>query len=373
MKKAVTVVGAGPAGLMAADVLATAGHAVNIIDHMPSPARKFLLAGRGGLNLTHSEPLSNFLQNYGEAKSFLEPIIKAFPPSAVINWCEELGIKTFVGSSGRIFPISMKASPVLRAWLRKLEKLGVTLTPKTQWQGFDHTPTILAMGGASWPQLGSNAAWVPLLRDAGIQVADLVPSNGRIIVRWSEHFASRFAGTPLKNVKLQYGSATARGEIMISSQGLEGSAIYQLSRAMRDEPGKQLVIDLKPTLSGEAVAQRLAQPRKKMSLSNFLRKAVNISPAAIALLQETKTKLDDHGLKAVSITVQGQAGIERAISTAGGVMLNDLTASCELKAKPLNYVVGEMLDWDAPTGGYLLQACFSTAVAAANDLVRKLA
>ncbi len=373
MKKAVTIVGAGPAGLMAADVLATAGHAVNIIDHMPSPARKFLLAGRGGLNLTHSEALPNFLEHYGEAKNFLEPIIKAFPPSAVIRWCEDLGIKTFVGSSGRVFPVSMKASPVLRAWLRKLEALGVTLTPRTEWQGFDQNPTILAMGGASWPQLGSNAAWVPILRDAGIRVSDLLPSNGRIIVPWSEHFSSRFAGTPLKNVKLQYGSATARGEIMISSQGLEGSAIYQLSRVMRDEPGKQLVIDLKPTLSGEAIAQRLAQPRKKMSLSNFLRKAINITPAAIALLHETNTKLDDRGVKAVSITVRGQAGIERAISTAGGVMLSELSPHCELRAKPLNYVVGEMLDWDAPTGGYLLQACFSTAVAAANDLARKLA
>ena len=358
---------------MAADVLATAGLSVNMIDHMPSPARKFLLAGRGGLNLTHSEALPSFLENYGEAKQFLAPIINSFPPSAVIAWCEGLGIETFIGSSGRIFPKSMKASPVLRAWLRKLEGLGVKLSTKTEWKGFDETPTILAMGGASWPHLGSNAAWVPLLREAGVKVADLVPSNGRIIVPWSEHFASRFAGMPLKNVKLQYGSSIARGEIMISSQGLEGSAIYQLSRAMRDEPGKQLLIDLKPTLSGEALAKRLAQPRGKMSQSNFLRKAVNITPVAIALLNETKTKLDERGLKSVSIAVRGQAGIERAISSAGGVMLSELSQHCELKAKPLNYAVGEMLDWDAPTGGYLLQACFSTAVAAAQDLIKKLA
>jgi uncharacterized flavoprotein (TIGR03862 family) len=373
MSKSATVVGAGPAGLMAAEVLATAGISVTIIDHMPSPARKFLLAGRGGLNLTHSQPLESFLAHYGNARAFLEPMIYAFPPASVIAWCESLGLETFVGSSGRVFPKTMKASPLLRAWLRKLESLGVQLNAKTEWQGFDGTPTILAMGGASWPHLGSNAAWLPLLRNAGIKVNDLVASNGRIIVPWTDHFASRFAGTPLKNVKLSYGSHIARGEMMITAQGLEGGAIYELSRPMRDAPGKPLLVDLKPTLTGEAIAKRLAQPRGKMSQSNFLRKALNISPAAIALLHETKTKFDDHGLKAVSINVQGHAGIERAISTAGGVDLGELTEFCEFKTQPLNYAVGEMLDWDAPTGGYLLQACFSTAVAAAKDLAKKLA
>jgi uncharacterized flavoprotein (TIGR03862 family) len=373
MNKSVTIVGAGPAGLMAAEILASSGIKVTIIDQMPSPARKFLLAGRGGLNLTHSEPLEHFLDRYGSAREFLEPIIRSYPPADVIAWCENLNLETFVGSSGRVFPKTMKASPLLRAWLRKLDGLGVKLSPKTKWQGFDGTPTILAMGGASWPHLGSNAAWLPAFRDAGISVKDFKPSNGRINVPWTEHFSSRFSGTPLKNIKLQYGAQTARGEVMISAQGLEGGAIYELSRIMRDEPGKPLLIDLKPTLSGEAIAKRLAQPRGKMSQSNFLRKAINITPVAIALLHETKTKLDEHGLKAVSINVQGHVGIERAISSAGGVDLNELTPSCELKSKPFTYAVGEMLDWDAPTGGYLLQACFSTAVAAARDLVKKLA
>ncbi len=373
MKKSVTVVGAGPAGLMAAEVLATGGAQVTIIDQMASPARKFLLAGRGGLNLTHSEPLHTFLAHYGKAEAFLSPLISAFPPTSVAQWCGALGVETFVGSSGRVFPKSMKASPVLRAWLRKLDSLGVVLKTKTRWQGFDGTPTILAMGGASWPHLGSDAAWIATLRAAQIKVNDFTPSNSRIRVTWSEHFKLRNAGAPLKNIKLSYAAEIARGEITISEEGIEGGAIYQLARAMRDHPNKMLYLDLKPGLSADAIAKRLAQPRGKMSQSNFLRKALNLSPAAIAVLHETKTNIDEAGIKAVAIQVLGPAGITKAISSAGGIDLGELDENCQLKKQPLCYAVGEMLDWDAPTGGYLLQACFSTAVAAGRDMLKKLA
>jgi len=373
MGSPVTVVGSGPAGLMAAEVLSAAGHQVTILEHKKSPARKFLLAGRGGLNLTHSEQADKFLPRYGEAQEFLTPLIKAFPPDALIKWCQGLGQETFVGSSGRVFPKSMKASPLLRAWLRRLEVQGVRLALGQRWLGFDGTPTILAMGGASWPEMGSDGAWVEIFKAAGIKVNPLQPSNGRIVISWTEHFKTKFAGMPLKNLSLRYGSAHSKGEVVISEQGLEGGAIYQLSQAMRLHPGLPLVIDLKPALSNDAVAQRLSHPRESMSQSNFLRKALGLTPQAIALLYENKSRSLAESVKELSLMPKGFVGLDRAISTAGGVALSEVDGNCQLKSQPLNYCVGEMLDYDAPTGGYLLQAAFSTAVAAARDLARKLA
>ena len=372
-KPEVTVVGSGPAGLMAAEVLASAGHRIRILDHKKSPGRKFLLAGRGGLNLTHSEPLEQFLDRYAQARAFLEPMIRAFPPEAVVKWCEGLGQQTFVGSSGRVFPHAMKSSPLLRAWLRRLDGLGVTLITNHQWQGFDGTPTILALGGTSWPETGSDGLWVEPFRRAGIRVTDLQPSNGRIIVAWSQHLVDGFAGQPIKNLALRYGAANVRGEIIITKDGLEGGAIYQIHRAVREQPGLALIVDLKPDLSAETVAQRLAQPRGKMSAANFLRKALGLSPAALALLNETKQPVSADKIKGLALYPKGFAGITRAISTAGGVDLAELDENCQLKSQPLTYCVGEMLDFDCPTGGYLLQAAFSTAVAAATDLVYRLA
>jgi uncharacterized flavoprotein (TIGR03862 family) len=357
---------------MAAEVLSQGGARVRIIDQKRSPGRKFLLAGRGGLNLTHSEPLENLMGRYGNAKALLEPAIRAFPPEAIIAWCQGLGVETFVGTSGRIFPKTMKASPLLRAWLQRLDQLDVQFSPSTRWQGFDGAPTILAMGGASWPELGSNAAWVPQLRKAGIHVNDFKPSNSRILVPWTEHFKSRHAGAPLKNLALQYGSAVAKGEMIISAEGLEGGAIYQLSRTMREEPGKPLFIDLKPALSGDAIAQRLAQPKGSFSTSNFLRRALGLTPAAIALLRETKSTIDAEGIKRVTLHPEGAANIARAISSAGGVALDEVNENFQLVKFPEAYAVGEMLDWDAPTGGYLLQACFATGAAAGRDLLSKL-
>jgi uncharacterized flavoprotein (TIGR03862 family) len=369
----VTVWGAGPAGLMCAQVLAEAGCSVTICDHKAAPARKFLLAGRGGLNLSHSEPLELFLTRYGSARWFLEPMIRAFPPQQVVAWCESLGQSTFTGSSGRIFPKTMRASPLLRAWLQRLDRLGVIFKSGAEWPGFDDTPTVLALGGASWPSTGSTANWVPKFATAGITVTGFQPSNCRILVSWTEHFRNKFAGQPLKNLQLRYGNETAKGEVVISQQGLEGGAVYRLSRAMREEPGKSLVIDMKPGLTGDVVAKRLAQPRGAMSQANFLRRALGLTPAAIALLHETKTPVSHTGIKALKLTVRGPAGIERAISSAGGVDLRELDSHCRLKKMPVTYCVGEMLDWDAPTGGYLLQGCFSTAVAAARDLIAQLA
>ncbi len=352
---------------MAAEVLAKGGACVTILDHMAAPARKFLLAGRGGLNLTNSEPLEGFLGRYGEARGFLEAAIRAFPPSALIDWCHGLGIDTFVGSSGRVFPTTMKASPLLRAWLRRLDGLGVKLETRKPWQGFDGGPTILAMGGASWPHLGSNAAWVPVVRAAGIAVAPFRPANGRFLVPWTEHFAARFAGTPVKNVALIYAGRSARGEIMLTRDGIEGGAIYALSRFMRDEPGHLLQIDLRPDLPLATVAAKSARRKPKDSQSNFLRKAFGLPPAAISLLREAGTK----DIKSVTLRLNGPAGIERAISSAGGIARAELDENFQLRKRPAAYAVGEMLDWEAPTGGYLLQACFSTAVAAAKACLER--
>ena len=370
MNAEVLIVGAGPAGLMCADVISAAGIPVRIIDHRRQPARKFLMAGKGGLNLTHSEPLEKFLTRYGSSQQFLEPIIRAFPPEEILRWCHGLGIETFEGSSGRIFPKAMKASPLLRALLQRLAGHGATLNTQTPWQNFAATPTIFAMGGASWPELGSDASWVSAFRKAGIDVKDFQPSNCRVKFSWSEHFAARFQGQPLKNIALRYGSTQSKGELVITKEGLEGGAIYQLSHAMREQPGRKMHIDLKPALNADAIAKRLSQPRFKMSEANFLRKAVGLTPPAIALLREAGRQVDAQHIKDVILKPQGLAGLDRAISSAGGVALSELDENCQLRKLPSHYCVGEMLDWDAPTGGYLLQACFSTAVAAARHVIK---
>lgn len=368
----INVIGAGPAGLMAAEVLAEAGHHVTIHDHMAAPARKFLLAGRGGLNLTHSEPLDAFLERYGEARPLLEPAIRAFPPDALIAWANGLGIETFVGSSGRVFPKQMKASPLLRAWLRRLDGLGVKLITRSRWEGFDGTPTILALGGASWPHLGSDALWLPLFAAKGIAVNPFKPANSRFLVPWSPVFRAKFAGTPVKNVALTYAGKRVRGELMISQEGIEGGAIYALSKGLREHPGHPVLIDFRPDLSEAALAQRLTRPRGKDSLSTYLRKIAGLSPVAINLLRETGTTPDARGIKSMPLKLERPAGITRAISSAGGVARAELDAHFQLVKVPGNYCVGEMLDWEAPTGGYLLQACFSTAVMAARHLAAEL-
>jgi uncharacterized flavoprotein (TIGR03862 family) len=390
------VIGAGPAGLIAAEVLMQAGHAVTLYEQMPSVGRKLLMAGRGGLNLTHSEPMALLLSRYGSARAWLEPIITALPPTAVIDWCNRLGQPTFVGSSSRVFPTAMKASPLLRAWLKRLDAGGVRLLTRHRWAGWDSegglrfdTPngprlehpaaTILALGGASWPRLGSDARWTSHLAGA---VTPFRPANCGFLVNWSAHLRDRFAGRPLKRLAIRFGSDRVAGEAMITSRGLEGGAIYALSAKLRDtiqaEGSANITIDLRPDLGLPALTMRLAEPRRGQSLANVLRKRAGLPPEATALLQEA-LRSGTHGgadaddlaalIKAVPVRLLAPAPIERAISCAGGVTRDALDASLMLRNRPGVFVAGEMLDWEAPTGGYLLQACFSTGVAAANGAV----
>lgn len=381
------VIGAGPAGLMAAETLAAAGREVVIFDQMASPARKFLLAGRGGLNLTHSESVKPFLSRYGAAAEALRPAIEAFPPAALIAWAEGLGQAVFTGSSGRVFPRAMKASPLLRVWLARLEGLGVTLRRRHRWEGWDEsgalrftTPegalhfqpaaTILALGGASWPRLGSDGGWAGLMDD----VAPFRPANMGFRVDWSAHFAERFQGMPLKRVALTFGGETRRGEAMITRDGIEGGLIYAFSAVLRNalarEGSAEIRLDLRPDL------ERIMLSGGSMSLSNQLRKQAGLSPVAVGLVQEALHA----GLnmpvaelvKALPLRLVGMQGLERAISSAGGLRWAALDGDFMLRARPGVFAAGEMLDWEAPTGGYLLQACFSTGVAAARAALSKV-
>jgi uncharacterized flavoprotein (TIGR03862 family) len=354
---------------------------------MPSVGRKFLLAGRGGLNLTHSERPDMFLNRYGAAAAHLRPMLEAFPPVALIDWANTLGAHTFTGSSGRIFPKAMKASPLLRAWLERLNGQGVQFRLRQDWRGWSGDAllfkdgitaapdiTVLALGGASWPQLGADGGWVALLRDRGIAVTPLRPANMGFDVAWSDLFRTRFAGQPLKNVALSFDERTARGDAMITRYGIEGGAVYALSAGLRDALGANrpvaLTIDLRPDLSQQQIASRLARSRGKDSRANFLRKSVGLSPLESNLLRETNTPPDR--LKSVSLTLTGAQPLSRAISTAGGVSFDALDDTLMFKAVPNTYAVGEMLDWEAPTGGYLLQACFSTAAFAARAILTNM-
>ena len=371
---------------------------------MPSLGRKFLLAGRGGLNLTHSEALEAFLPRYREAAPHLRAAIEAFPPADLRAFSAELGQETFIGSSGRVFPQSLKASPLLRTWLRRLGDMGVRVKLRHHWRGWDgdgallfdtpdkplavKTPAaILALGGASWPHLGSDGGWTAPLQQAGIAITPLRPSNSGFLVDWSELFRERFAGQPLKSVEFAFGSARLRGEAMITRHGIEGGAIYAISRDLRDTiaaAGEALLhIDLRPDLGFPELERRLAAPREKRSLANWLRKQAKLTPVAIGLIQEAAhlaatpisamtpeemAKL----IKAVPIRLTGPAPIARAISTAGGVAFAEIDGRFMLKARPGTFIAGEMLDWEAPTGGYLLQAVFATGVAAARGALEWL-
>ncbi|MBN9004290.1 MAG: TIGR03862 family flavoprotein [Rhizobiales bacterium] len=398
------IVGAGPAGLMAAEVLARGGVRATVFDAMPSAGRKFLMAGRGGLNLTHSEPLPAFLGRYGAAAPLLKPAIDAFPPDALRAWADDLGQATFVGSSGRVFPKTLKASPLLRAWLRRLDALGVTLRLRHRWTGWDRegrllftTPdgeramvagtTILALGGASWPRLGSDGAWTDLLAQRGVTVALLQPSNSGFTVGWSELFRDRFEGQPLKNVALSSGVQTVRGEAIVTRGGIEGGAVYALSAILREQinaTGKAVLhLNLRPDIAVDDLAARLSAPRGKQSISNWLRKTAGLAPVAIGLLQEvamaTRQKPGDLPpaalamlIQRVPVTLTGIAPITRAISSAGGIALGELDADYMLRRLPGVFAAGEMLDWEAPTGGYLLQASFATGAAAGRGALKWL-
>ncbi|MBY0610774.1 MAG: TIGR03862 family flavoprotein [Beijerinckiaceae bacterium] len=394
----VAIIGAGPAGLMAAERLSAAGIGVTVHDRMASPARKFLLAGRGGLNLTHSEPPERFVRRYREAEGRLRPVMEAFSALDLQRWCASLGEPTFTGSSGRVFPKSFKASPLLRAWLRRLSAQGVVFRMRHRWIGWaaDGAPrfetaqgetmsvtadaTLLALGGASWPRLGSDGAWASTLREAGIEVRRLRPANGGFSVAWSAGFNERFKGAPLKRIALSLDGETARGEAVITDGGIEGGAVYALSALIRDRLDAsgplRVSIDLRPDLSQSELEGRLSGARGGDSLSNQLRKRGGLSPAAIGLMRESvggTLPQDAASLarlaKSATIEMTAARPIDRAISTAGGVSFAELDDRLMLRARPGVFAAGEMLDWEAPTGGYLLQACFSTGVAAANGIL----
>ncbi|BAU89507.1 NAD(FAD)-utilizing dehydrogenases [Methylorubrum populi] len=392
----IAIVGGGPAGLAAAERLAEAGRHVTVYERMPSVGRKLLIAGRGGLNLTHSEPLPDFLARYAPVDPRLPAAVADYPPEALRAWCEGLGQKTFVGSSGRVFPESFKASPLLRAWLARLEALGVAIRTRHRLVGLEEgaltfeTPdgprtvrpraTVLALGGASWPRLGSDGAWVPLLERNGVSVAPLKPANVGFRVAWSAHFAQRFAGEPLKRLAARIGEASARGEAVATADGLEGGVIYALSRPIREaverDGAAELSLDLRPDLDAAALTARLVRSRSGESLSTRLRKAASLSPAAIGLLREAhanalpaEAKALAAAIKAAPLRLVAPAPIARAISTAGGVAFAELDAHFMLRARPGLFVAGEMLDWEAPTGGYLLQAAFASGRAAAKGML----
>ena len=390
----VHVIGAGPAGLMAAERLAQAGLKVVVHDRMPSAGRKLLMAGRGGLNLTHSEPLETFLARYGPAQERAAAWLDVVSPDGLRAWAAELGQTTFVGASGRVFPEAMKASPLLRAWLARLAEQGVELRLRSRWSGWAgdalrfETPegerlerphaVVLALGGASWPRLGSDAAWTPWLEAIGVPVAPFRPANMGFDVAWSGPFRDRFAGQPLKGVALSHAGRTARGEAMIAVYGIEGGGIYALSAGLRDAVGRdgraELRVDLKPDVPLDRLAERLARPRGKASLSNHLRKAAGLSPVAVGLLHEAgpaprEPEALAARLKALPLILTGVQGLDRAISSAGGIALDAVTETLMLKVRPGVFVAGEMLDWEAPTGGYLLQASFASGRVAADGVL----
>lgn len=393
----IAIVGSGPAGLAAAEVLAEAGCRVTVYDRMPTPARKFLLAGLGGLNLTHSENLDKLLSRYRPGPELLSEAIRNYPPDALMQWSAGLGQKTFVGSSGKIFPAAFKATPLLRAWLARLENREVRFAFRHRWKGWTgegqllfETPEgdatsrpdaiLLALGGASWPKLGTDGSWAEILREKSIVVSPLKPANVGFLASWSEHFRSRFEGEPLKRIAASFSGQTVRGEAVITRGGIEGGALYAIGRQVRDailENGRAVIgIDFRPDITEEVLSMRLNRDRKKQSLSNFLRKAAGLPPVAVALLRETAgdNLPNDHfrlamAIKNVQLTLTGVGPIERAISTAGGIHFSEVDETFMLRRLPGVFAAGEMLDWEAPTGGYLLQGCFSTGIAAARGIL----
>ncbi|CAN1547488.1 COG2081 Predicted flavoproteins [Rhabdaerophilaceae bacterium] len=399
----VAIVGGGPSGLFAAERLASAGLAVQIFDRMPSLGRKFLLAGRGGLNLTHSEPLMPFLERYRGKKPWLAAPISGFTPDHLRAWADGLGQETFIGTSGRVFPRVMKASPLLRAWLRRLEALGVKVNLRHEWSGWRadgslvfHTPSgeaacspaasILALGGASWPKLGADGRWIDILGSRGVSIQPLAASNTGVLCAWSPRLRDHFAGAPIKSLALSLDGHRVAGEMIVTREGLEGGAIYALTALVRESLARQrscvVHCDLRPEMGIASLVSRLAAGRKGDTTANRLRKA-GLSPAAAALVQEyavasgirlAMMSVEELAglIKALPLPIIGLAGLDRAISTAGGIRQEALNADFMLRALPGVFVAGEMLDWEAPTGGYLLQACFATAAAAAEGVLRYL-
>lgn len=386
--KTVAIIGAGPAGLMAAEVLSQNGAQVDVYDSMPSVGRKFLMAGKSGLNLTHSEPFEQFVSRYGSRRKWIEPMLKEFGANELRAWAQGLGIETFVGTSGRVFPVNMKASPLLRAWLKRLQNNGVTIHTRHRWVGWneDQSPrfetelgkisvkadaVILALGGGSWRKLGSDGAWVNWLEQAGVKVEALKSSNCGFDVAWSDHFKEKYHGQPLKSIVLSFGDFRQQGEFVITKHGVEGSLIYACSALIRDEIAARgttnIQLDLAPHLTHTDVLMKLSKPRGSKTMASHLEKTVGMKGVKAGLLREFVSK-DDFGntekladvIKNLSIPLVAPRPIDEAISSAGGVLFEELDEYLMLKKLPGIFCAGEMLDWEAPTGGYLLTACFAS-------------
>jgi len=405
--KTAAVIGGGPAGLMAAEMLAQGGVQVDVYDAMPSVGRKFLLAGVGGMNITHSEPFESFVSRYGARAETIKPLLEVYPPAALCEWIHRLGVETFVGSSGRVFPKDMKAAPLLRAWLHRLREAGVRFHVRHRWLGWNDAgglrfaapggeavvkadAVVLALGGGSWAKLGSDGAWVPLLAQRGVEVASLLPSNCGFDVAngWSEHLRSRFAGQPLKTVALRFTDAAGltherRGELMLSDTGVEGSLVYALSAPLRDTIAAQgsvtVQLDLVPDKTLEGVIAEVAHPRGARSLSSHLQSRAGIKGVKMALLREilSPEQLNDpvtlaNAIKSLPLTLAAPRPLDEAISSAGGVRFEALDPHLMLRDLPGVFCTGEMLDWEAPTGGYLLTACFASGRAAGQGVLNYL-
>ena len=398
----IAVVGAGPAGLMAAEVLSQHGQAVEVFDAMPSAGRKFLLAGKGGLNLTHSEPFDTFITRYAGRRAQVEPWLRDFDATALREWAHGLGTDTFVGTSGRVFPVDMKAAPLLRAWLHRLRGDGVRFHMRHRFTGWTEEgelrfesplgqrmlrarAVVLALGGASWPRLGSDGSWVPLLRQRGVEVAELMPANCGFDVRggWSDYFAKRFAGQPFKSVAIRFQQFRRKGEFVATATGVEGSLIYAASALLRDEIGLRgsatFELDLLPDRTPEQVRAEVAHPRGSRSLASHLKSRLHLDGIKLALLHELLPTEAMHdatrlaaAIKALPVTLAAARPIEEAISSAGGVRLEALDDNLMLRTAPAIFCAGEMLDWEAPTGGYLLTACFASGRAAGLGALRFL-
>lgn len=400
MNKTVAIIGGGPAGLMAAEVIGAHGVKADVYDSMPSVGRKFLMAGKSGLNITHSEPFEQFVSRYGKRRANIEPLLKMFGPDNIRAWAHELGIETFVGTSGRVFPAGMKASPLLRAWLKRLSASRVTLHLRHKWTGFLpdkslrlETPdgeasiqadaVVLALGGGSWRRLGSDGAWIPWLKQVGVEVEPFRPSNCGFDVAWSPHFRERFDGYPIKSAILTFGTFRQQGEFIITKEGVEGSLIYAASAMLRDEietGGKAVIeLDMAPDRSVEWLIEKLSKPRGSRTMASHLERTVGIKGVKAGLLREFVSKEDftnagrlAHAIKHLRIPLISPRPLDEAISSAGGVKFESLDEHLMLRTLPGVFCAGEMLDWEAPTGGYLITACMASGYAAGNSVLRWL-